>query len=729
MKQALLVTVRLHEGRYHGADGWPPAPSRLFQALMAGAARGACVPQATLDALDWLENLPHPEIAAPRDVPGQTYKSYVPNNDLDAALPEKKNAFDIDKAIASVRAPKLMKPILFDVDTPIIYCWLINGEAALAKALCEAAENLYQLGRGVDMAWAEAAVVGADDAARRLSDHGGIIFRPSLGGESNLKLLCPRPGSRRSLTARFDGMRHRFRAGETKRRPVRVFVQPPKPLFAKIAYDAPPVRLVFELRDRDVKSGFAARRLSDIAQLTAEVRDQVAKRLVNAVPSHEADIERYLVGRDAKETDKAARVQIVPIPSVGHPYADMMIRRLVVYVPQSCPLPSGDLAWAFAQVVWTDDDGVIVGELQRASDDGMVNRYERRGRYWKSVTPLALSTARRRRIDLARSSDEAKDGAERMREEMRAVHAVRQALRHAGVSSTPTDVRVQREPFETRGERVEPFATGTRFPKNALWHVAISFAAPVTGPLSLGDGRYLGLGLMRPHDPVPGVLVFTIQEEGLLDAAEPQLVAHAARRAMMARVRNILQRGQLLPPYVTGHEKDSSPARSGLHQHIAIAADLPRKRILYIAPNRLQRHGVKWGDVRKDHELVERALEGMDTLLAGKAGRLIIAPSALDTEHDPLFAPAQAWESVTDYQVTRHRRRLTDEEALRADMLAELRRRGWPVPEAVEILAAHRGPRGALSGRLRIAFATAQPGPLLLGQTAHKGGGLFASST
>ena len=37
MERALLVAIRFHEGRYHGAGGWPPAPARLFQALMAGA--------------------------------------------------------------------------------------------------------------------------------------------------------------------------------------------------------------------------------------------------------------------------------------------------------------------------------------------------------------------------------------------------------------------------------------------------------------------------------------------------------------------------------------------------------------------------------------------------------------------------------------------------------------------------------------------------------------------
>ena len=48
MSRALLLAVRFYEGRYHGhadrfrgAEGWPPSPDRLFQALVAAAARGA----------------------------------------------------------------------------------------------------------------------------------------------------------------------------------------------------------------------------------------------------------------------------------------------------------------------------------------------------------------------------------------------------------------------------------------------------------------------------------------------------------------------------------------------------------------------------------------------------------------------------------------------------------------------------------------------------------------
>ena len=723
MENALLVAVRFHEGRYHGAGGWPPAPARLYQALMAGMARGAKVPDAAWSALEWLERLPPPVVAAPRGVPGQGFTGFVPNNDLDAAL-SVKNVPRIDDAVASVRVGKTIRPILFDSAAPVLYWWSFFGDDAQATALCGVAKHLYQLGRGIDMAWAEAIVLDAKEAQLRVSGHGGIVYRPSEGSGADRSLLCPKPGTAQSLATRFEGTRTRFRQGGSNRKPVRVFVQPPKPLLASVAYDVPPDRLIFGLRGEDARGGFASRRLSEAATLVTEARDRAARRLNEATPARSDGIARYLVGKGATDADKAGRVRVVPLPSIGHAHADMMIRRLAVYVPQSCPLPAGDIAWAFSQVIWTDADGVVLAALQRMDDDAMVERYEHSRRCWRSVTPLALAAARRRRIDPAKVGEEAKDAPERAREETRAVHAVRQALRHADFNVSPTAVRVQREPFDGRGERAEVFAAGSRFRKEALWHVAITFAVPVAGPLVLGDGRYLGLGLMRPVDSIQGVVAFRIRA-GLADSANPAQVASAARRALMARMQSVLPRGQLLPLYVSGHEDDGRPAHGGGHRHVAVVPDLPRRRLLFIAPSLLQRSGVAWQEIARDHDRLELALEGMNVLRAGRAGRLNLAPDVLETECDPLFMTSRVWESVSDYRVTRHRRRLTNEDALKLDVIAELGRIGWPEPVTVEALSVRRGSQGGLSGRLRLTFAAAQAGPLAIGSTLHKGGGLF----
>jgi CRISPR-associated protein Csb2 len=106
---------------------------------------------------------------------------------------------------------------------------------------------------------------------------------------------------------------------------------------------------------------------------------------------------------------------------------------------------------------------------------------------------------------------EAKDGAERAAEQARAAAAVTQALRHAEVRAHAEVIRLQREPFEARGERVEAFAPGTRFPKERLWHVEITFNAPIAGPLVIGDGRFLGLGVMAPLPRGQPVHAFVVE--------------------------------------------------------------------------------------------------------------------------------------------------------------------------------------------------------------------------
>ena len=724
MQRALLVTVRLHEGRYHGrnhrkADEWPPAPARLFQALMAGVARGAAIPAAARAALDWLESLPPPVIAAPRGSPGQSFTNYVPNNDLDAVLAG--GTRRLPEAVALTRVGKRIQPILFDADMPILYCWQgwsTGDDEEHAAALCAAADRLHQLGRGVDMAWARAETLDAEDAARRLSGHGGIVHKPFGTSRAGHGLLCPGFGLRQSLEVRFERMRNRFRTGGTGRKRIQVFVQPPKPRLVNVAYDAPPHPFVFKARSRS---------LNDAAGFVCHARDAAAEQLRRAAPHLADTVDRYVVGRDAGDKDKGTRVRLVPIPSMGHEHADMRIRRLAVYVPQTCPLAPDDVAWAFSQVAWRDDDGVVVDELQRSDYDRSVRNFERAGRRWRSVTPLALPSARRRRIDPARRVDEAKGGVERAREEARAVAAVHHALRHAEVRSPVAGVRVQREPFDRNGARADWFAEGTRFPKEALWHVALTFRDLVSGPLLLGDGRFIGLGLMRDDEPFSGVLAFFITG-GLAAGADSFLVARAARRAMMARVQRALPRGENLPSYVSGHDQDGAPAGGGAHRHIAVVADLPRQRLLFIAPTEFRRGGVSRQEIDADHRRTVCALEGMAVLRAGAAGRLTLAPTAVDVEHDPLFIRARVWESVTTYQVTRHYRRLSDEGALTTDIGLELERCGRPRPDSIDVLAVRRGPRGGLTGRARLTFRTAQAGPLLTGRTAHQGGGLFVAT-
>jgi CRISPR-associated protein Csb2 len=56
----LLISVRFHDGRYHGRLDWPPSPARLFQALVAGVAQDDMLPEEDRRALLWFESSNRP---------------------------------------------------------------------------------------------------------------------------------------------------------------------------------------------------------------------------------------------------------------------------------------------------------------------------------------------------------------------------------------------------------------------------------------------------------------------------------------------------------------------------------------------------------------------------------------------------------------------------------------------------------------------------------------------
>ncbi|HXG32963.1 MAG TPA: type I-U CRISPR-associated protein Csb2 [Bryobacteraceae bacterium] len=495
----LVLYVRLHDGRYHGEGDWPPSPARLFQALVAGAGLGGPIEQTDKAALEWLEKRNPPFVLTPparRAERGVLF--YMPNNDTDAI------GGDPTKMAKIRTATKVFRPYFFDPTTPFVYAWSLAGEPSdedHAHQICSLAERLYQLGRGVDMAWAWGEVLDDRALDELFEKYPGPLFRPSAG-KTKTTLACPCLGSLESLVRRYEAFGKRFRY-EREGKSVRVvFRKPPRPRFEPVPYNSPPSRQLYELRSATEEGSFAPWPLVRTSTLVVQLRDAAVERLKSALPKNTKDIELALVGRKPDGTNDCPpedRVRIIPLPSIGHVHADREIRRVLIEVPPTCPLRGNDVHWAFSGLAAVEMQTVLV----RSDDDGFLRHYglkeEEQYCVWRTVTPAALpQNAVRRRIAPTRKREEAKGGGERRMEIERAAAAVRQALRHAGVRTGAKGMRLQREPFESKGARVELFAGGTRFAKEQLWHVEIAFEAPVSGPLIIGDGRFLGLGVMAP---------------------------------------------------------------------------------------------------------------------------------------------------------------------------------------------------------------------------------------
>lgn len=714
----LLFEIHLHDNRWHGCvrEGvleWPPSPMRLFQALLAAscAGRGGSLAEES-KALDWLAGLDAPVIAAPASKEGRTTTLYVPNNDLDAVGGDPAN-------IGGIRDKKLVRPRFLGPGAPFLYLWSFDGDTTHAETLIRIAARLYQFGRGVDMAYANAELLDPEKAEERLVRHPGPVWRPASGGSKGVELRCPNRQTLRSLIDRYKAQTVRLKEGALR--------QAHRPRYRMVGYECPPTLLLFDLKPRDLDRPFHAWPLTHAAELTTAVRDGAVRRLKSEMPSDADKIERVLIGRNANEADKAARVRIVPLPSVGTPDTNPSIRRVLVERPPDCPIRAEDLAWAFSGLDLNTDyeTGEILNErrpiLQEADDRAMLRHYGAEAdssRIWQTVTPVALPVRRQ---------GGRRDGAERVANETEAAFAAWQALRHAGIATQAETVRVQREPFFGKGARAEDFAGGTRFDAARLWHVEIEFGKAVSGPLVIGDGRYCGLGLMAPvRGRLRDVLTYWIEKDCRPPVAHQANVVNALRRALMSQEKDLTDRVSTL---FSGHESDPGPARSGHHRHVYLFADDVDgdglvDRLGIIAPWRVDRSWTPNNDTRA---LFEKVAGSLELLRAGMSGVLTLRPAGSPDIGDPIFAHAQNWISRTPYRATRHTKRIADTmTSIADDLLRECLRRGFPRPH-IEITGIEHGPRGGIFSEARLRFHVAVVGPILLGSDAHRGGGMFSA--
>ena len=727
MAHTLLISVRFHDDRYHGAGEWPPSPARLFQALVAGAARGCVLTAADVLALAWLEGLAPPTIAAPRKSDGQALLNYVPNNDLDTIGGDPRN-------IGDIRVAKSSRPRLFDQRTPFVYAWHLHDDPDLpgAQAICTVAERLYQLGRGVDMAWATGEVLATAAAETRLQQHGGAVYRPASEVGLGMPLASPQVGSLASLLDQFAAQRTRFGSVVVARKVQTLFARAPKARFTTVQYDCPAVLLLFDLRKTSADRPFAPWPLTGASGLVRLIRDGAVQRLGRAQPERQQHFEATLVGSKDTPTPAAQRVRILPLPSIGHAYADRAIRRVLIEVPPDCPVTAADIHWAVSGLTIAEYCDDVTGEvteacLSPADDDRMLGHFgigTAKHRVWRTVTPVAVSL-RAGNAARGQTGGPRGGGTDRAMTHRHVAFQVAQALRHAGIHDPVHAIVVQQEPFEARGVSAGDFADLPRFDASRLWHVEIEFIRPISGPLVIGDARHLGLGVMAPAvvgtQACDGVHAFDIVTGLLANPAAVQL-CEALRRAVMARVQSTLPPRAPLPPFFTGHTADGAPVRGLRHEHLAYGFDATANRLLILAPHILEGRDATRTEATHLLTLAE-ALAGFVDLRAGPGGRLTLLPVQVGPQ-DALFAPSHVWHSTTDYRVNRHTKQGGAQKALTADVLAECHRRGLPEP-VVTTLWLHGEPGEGLVGGVRLNFAVAVRGPLWLGRDRHKGGGQF----
>jgi CRISPR-associated protein Csb2 len=197
-----------------------------------------------------------------------------------------------------------------------------------------------------------------------------------------------------------------------------------------------------------------------------------------------------VAGHVKADDQTPARFSYLPLPTIGHEHADGAIRRLLIAEPFG-----GDGAhasWAQQRLrneTLRDEHGEERGvllDLWRPRSRTIVGRYVSESQEWLSVTPVVLP-----------GLDDAKQS--------KAESLLLKAAAHAEVPI---------EAIESVTLRKAPFWPGSQHPRHyfipdylrrfARWHAALRFREPVPGPIALGAGRHVGLGVFARADDAGG---------------------------------------------------------------------------------------------------------------------------------------------------------------------------------------------------------------------------------
>jgi CRISPR-associated protein Csb2 len=492
----LCIEAHFLAGRYHGRRSdrertyfpaeWPPNPHRLFQALVAAGNLGfrrTEFSDAKKEALRWLERRAAPDIVAPPAHAASAVRLYVPNNDMDKVARAWAQNKEPEKQPNELKTDKDLRPHRLADDGPVQFLWSIPEEEWEAarphvEILCEEARHLHCLGLGIDLVAGNGRILSAQEKSALpgetwIADTDGVGWR------------LPVEGSLDELIERHSGQKQRVQGGRRAERAV----APPAPVsvYREVGYlrraqgRRRPVH-AFSLVDEDgAYRSFDPRDAITVAAWLRHAAHERAKAMKLAADF----IERFVCGHGDDAETKNDRFSYLPLPTIAPKGRDGRIRRVLLAEPFG---GGGGKAQGVARrlagtSLVEDGTGEIKADLREIDPDtdGVAQRYLRKARTFGSVTPLVLP------------------GRDDFRS--RKAHAlVLKALAQAGYTTPVVEIALQREPVFPGAEVARAYRVPTYLKEFPRTHAIITFAEEVPGPVVIGAGRHIGLGLFVALD-------------------------------------------------------------------------------------------------------------------------------------------------------------------------------------------------------------------------------------
>lgn len=463
---ALVITIHLLTGSYEATDvgdrelaEWPPHPARVFSALRAGA-RG----DNDRAALGWLEQQPPPLVMATDQVRRWRRTAYVVTN----ARSDKGGSQFHPARTNGLRVRSRAVP----ADPMVTMIWPGPADDTHVRALDAMACRVPYLGRSTGIALVAAAVRADDEVAdRQPADM--VVLEPCdlLDGEVSLRV--PYPGFTAELDAQFNADRPAWEVA--RYRSYRRW-RPP-------SGDGGTADRIVPSVYRDIVV-FQFSGLRPQPQLAPTMTEALRSTVLRAA---KGDAPAALHGHGV---DGRPHVAFLALPDVGHPHADGHLLGLAIAIPD---LPAPERVAVLRAVLdlrRADRRGALeltvprLGTVDLTYQPGLVRpwgaspqRWRRGSRRWVSATPVVLDR-------YPRNPDQV-------------VVEVQRCLGTVGLPEA-VDVRVSREPLLPGAARLRPLDLPKQVRGRLFQHVAVTFDRRVSGPVLVGAGRYLGVGLLAP---------------------------------------------------------------------------------------------------------------------------------------------------------------------------------------------------------------------------------------
>ena len=501
--KTLSIEMNLLTGRYVATNyndrqsgEWPPHPARLFSALVAAWAEDGSDPDER-EALEWLEAQGPPGIAASEATPRTVVSHFVPVNDariIDSnpsstmrLLPDhrSKPKDKRDKQDRNFLPQERFFPSVTPDGARVTYIWGGAAPGALGETLD------YLLGRVTRLGHSSSLV-----SCRVTTEPPALTHKPGGSGESMRTVSRGQLAELERRYARHRGVNPRSLPYTDVRYTTDMDTEQPSAAEPNTAGEW----VVFEFAHGS--RFFPSTRAVDLATaMRAAILHYAEDPIHEEISGHRSD----------GSPVSGPHMAFLPLPYVGSEYADGRVLGMAVSAPSSLSdAPRKALfraigAWerAFPRHPYPlkltlGREGVVHMSRLRGPSDLVSLRpgvWRRPSRRWVSATPIALPRHPGRLVGgTATAQAKAWELAE---------DAVAAACAHVGLPE-PSAVEASLRPYIVGASPARHFPAFSQKGRDGksvrrqLIHASLTFDHPVAGPLMLGAGRFMGLGLMRP---------------------------------------------------------------------------------------------------------------------------------------------------------------------------------------------------------------------------------------